>query len=579
MPTVNVNRDLLFEKLGQSYSDEEFDELCFQFGIELDDVTTDSNDPKGAVTYKIDIPANRYDLLCLEGLSRALLVFTKKIQAPVYRAVKPGSLIKTVVKASTKNVRPYVVTAVLRDVTLSQSAYDSLIDLQEKLHHNICRKRSLVAIGVHDLDTLSPPFVYSADPPQEINFLPLNQKKSFRGDELMIHYQSDNHIKHYLHLIKDEPLFPVIRDSKGVVLSLPPIINGNHSRVSMGTKNLYFECTATDLTKATIVLDILITMLSEHCNTKFEAELTEVIYEDQDSPCYFPALKYRKEIVKPELVNSVIGINLTPEQMALSLDRMCLKSRVEQSTEASLEVEVPPTRHDVIHAADIIEDVAIAFGYDNIPKTLPATNTIASQVPLNKLTDQLRNSIAQAGFTEALTFSLCSVEDECEKVRHSRDIKEPQLARVANPKTLEFQAARHSLLSGLLKTLQANKKMPLPLKLFEISDVVLLDSSVDTGSRNERRLCAVFYNKSPGFEIIHGLLDRIMLLLEVPCSEAGGYSIRSAEDPTYFEGRCAVVLYNSKVIGRLGVLHPEVLSNFELSMPCSAIEIAIEDFV
>jgi phenylalanyl-tRNA synthetase beta chain len=515
----------------------------------------------------------------VEGISRALRVFTKKMEAPIYTAVKPGSIIKTIVKATTKGVRPYVVTAVLRDVSLSQSAYDSLIDLQEKLHHNICRKRSLVAIGVHDLDTLSPPFVYSADAPEEITFLPLNQKKSFRADELMVHYQSDNHIKHYLHLIKDEPLFPVIRDSNGVVLSMPPIINGNHSRVNVNTKNLFFECTATDLTKATIVLDILITMLSEHCKAKFTAELTEVIYEDEGSTVYFPVLKYRKETVSRDLINSVIGINLSTEEMAQSLDRMCLKSRVESNNQASLEVEVPPTRHDVIHAADIIEDVAIAYGYDNIVKTLPATNTISSQLPLNKLTDQLRESIAQAGFTEALTFSLCSVEDECEKVRHSREIMEPQLARVANPKTLEFQAARHSLLSGLLKTLQANKKMPLPLKLFEISDVVLLDSSVDTGSKNERRLCAVFCNKSPGFEVIHGLLDRIMLLLEVPYSEQDGYYIKASEDPTYFDGRCAVVLHRSKVIGRLGVLHPEVLSNFELSMPCSAVEISIEDFV
>ena len=172
-----------------------------------------------------------------------------RIEAPRYEVVVPESPIVSVVKESTSKVRPYLVTAVLRNVTLTQAAYDSLIDLQEKLHHNICRKRTLVAIGVHDLDTLTPPFVYSAEPPTSIKFVPLNQTKSFDGKELMEFYQTSAHLKHYLHIIKDEPLYPVIRDSKGVVVSLPPIINGDHSKLSINSRNLFFECTATDLTK------------------------------------------------------------------------------------------------------------------------------------------------------------------------------------------------------------------------------------------------------------------------------------------------------------------------------------------
>jgi len=228
----------------------------------------------------------------------------------------------------------------------------------------------------------------------------------------------------------------------------------------------------------------------------------------------------------------------------------------------------------------IIEDVAIAYGYDNIEMSLPKTTAVAEQFQLNKLTDQLRESLAQCGFTEGLTFSLCSVDDECEKIRHPRAEKEPTLARISNPKTLEFQAARQSLLSGLLKTIQANKKMPLPLKLFEISDVILLDESEDTGARNERRLCAVNYNKTPGFEVIHGLLDRVMQIVEIPFTQyPHGYSLRATHDPTYFEGRCAEIVCKGKVIGRLGVLHPEVLENFELNLLGAAIEISIEHFL
>jgi len=194
-----------------------------------------------------------------------------------------------------------------------------------------------------------------------------------------------------------------------------------------------------------------------------------------------------------------------------------------------LKVEIPPTRHDIIHACDIYEDVAIAYGYNNIVKTLPATNTIAAQYPINKLSDQLREQMAQAGFTEALTFSLCSKEDLSEKLR--KPLSSIPAVHVSNPKTIEFQVVRTTLLAGLLKTLAANRKMPLPIKLFEISDVVVKDSSRDVGTRNERRLCVVTYNKSPGFEIVHGLLDRVMQLLEIPFDSAKtgqGYHLKDS---------------------------------------------------
>lgn len=188
-------------------------------------------------------------------------------------------------------------------------------------------------------------------------------------------------------------------------------------------------------------------------------------------------------------------------------------------------MEIPPIRHDIIHACDVYEDVAIAYGYNNIGKTIPKTNTIARQQPINKLTDQLREQLAQAGFTEALTFSLCSRDDISDKLR--KKFVEIPAVSVSNPKTLEFQVGRTTLLPGLLKTVAANRSMPVPLKVFEISDVIVTDKSKDVGARNIRKLCAVNYNKSPGFELVHGLLDRVMQLLEIPFdSSESGYSLK-----------------------------------------------------
>ena len=206
MPTIQIPRDELFVRLGRKYTDEEFDELCFEFGVELDDVS--EHPTAKAAIYHIAVAANRTDLLCIEGLTRSLQCFLNSAEPPVYRVVEPasGPRLQMVVKASTQTIRPYVVCAVLRGVTFTPERYASFIDLQDRLHHNIARKRTLVAIGTHDLDTLEGPFSYEALPPQDIAFVPLTQEREFRGDALMEYYRTDptaRHIKPYVDIIAD----------------------------------------------------------------------------------------------------------------------------------------------------------------------------------------------------------------------------------------------------------------------------------------------------------------------------------------------------------------------------------------
>jgi len=577
MPTISIKREVLFEGLGQRYTEEAFDELCFEFGLELDEVVTEKDDQgKDEIVYKIEIGANRYDLLCVEGMVRALLVFQSKMPIPRYELSTPSKLERLEVDPSVDAVRPFVIGAVLRGVTFTKARYDSFIDLQDKLHQNLARKRTLASVGTHDLDTIKGPFKYMAKPPTDIKFVPLNQTKEFTSAELMELYATDSHIKAFLPIIKDSPVHPVIYDANGVVLSLPPIINGDHSKITLKTKNVFIECTCTDLTKGKIVLDTLVTMFSQYCSKPFTIEPVETSIKGKVE--VYPSLRYRTETVQAPAVTGLVGVQSSAEQIAKLLSKMCLDSVV--NPDKSITVTIPPTRHDVIHPCDIYEDVAIAYGYNNIVKTIPKTLTVAQQLPINKLTDQLREAVAQSGFTEALTFSLCSREDVAGKMR--KEITAIPAVHIANPKTLEFQVARTALLPGLLKTVQANRKMPLPLKLFEISDVVLKDLGTEVGARNERHLAAVFYNKSPGFEIIHGLLDRVMQLLEVPLSadkSSSGYYLRSSEDESYFPGRAAEIVAYGQVIGRLGVLHPDVVTSFELNLPCSALEINIEPFL
>ncbi|XP_011448986.3 phenylalanine--tRNA ligase beta subunit [Magallana gigas] len=578
MPTITVNKEDLFKALGKRYTFEEFDELCFEFGVEPEepDEKEIAENPDSALEWKVEIGANRYDLLCIEGLARGLLVFLEKIKAPIYTSIPAwtGKSAKLRILPSTAKVRPFAVAAILRNITFTPESYKSFIDLQDKLHQNLCRRRTLVAIGTHDLDTIKGPFFYDAKPPSKIKFKALNQTQEMTACQLMELYSNESHLKQYLPIIQDKPVYPVIYDSNGVVLSMPPIINGEHSKITLNTRNVFIECTATDLNKAKITLDTIVTMFSQYCSPKYEGiESVEVV-----NPCgtsvMYPELHYRLEEIDVSETNQKIGICIPPGEMARLLTKMCLVSTPFDSGNKIM-VEVPPTRHDVIHACDIMEDVAIAYGYNHITKTIPQTNCIGNQYPINKLSDLLRQEIAAAGFTEVLTFALCSRDDVADKL--GKNIKNVNAVHIANPKTLEFQVARTTLLPGILKTISKNKNMPLPLKLFEISDIVMCDPKKDVGARNERWMCAVNYNKSSGFEIVKGLLDRVMQLMEIPFQKGSdGYYIEACDDPTYFQGRCATVILRGKPIGKIGVLHPDVVTKFDLNNPCSAFEISVE---
>ncbi|KAL5108206.1 Phenylalanine--tRNA ligase beta subunit [Taenia crassiceps] len=587
-------------------AEQEFDDLCFAYGLELDEITSEQelvtreqgitvgSDRSSETIYKVEVPANRYDLLCAEGLTRALLIFQNKLTTPEYKAIASKNPIRVTATESVKLVRPYIVCAVLRDIKFDKRRYASFIDLQDKLHQNIGRRRSLVAIGTHDLDTLVPPIVYTALPPGDIRFRPLNQTKEFTATELMQLYSNESHLKAYLDIIRDKSVYLLIKDSKGVVLSMPPIINGEHSKITLATKNVFIECTATDLNKASIVLDTIVTMFSEYCASPFTAEQVEVTQWD-GSHAYYPRLQQRTALVGMEYINTLVGTQCSEAEVTQLLTRMSLTSCVaDEGVHTStnnihgrgsvLSVRIPPTRQDVLHPCDIAEDVAIAYGYDRVEESLPTTFTMVTDQPLNRLTDMIRTEIALCGFTEALTFSLCSRADISTNLQ--KRLESQPAVYIGNPKTLDFQVVRTTLLPGLLSTLSNNRSLPLPLKLFEVQDVVLKDSSKDVGCRNNRRACAVYCNKVSGFEVVHGLLDRLMHVLEVAYEQnvkpdGLAYYLKEVDDSTYFRGRCAdiILLPSEHSIGRLGVVHPNVLRNFDLSLCVSAFEIDIEPFL
>eukprot|EP00808_Paulinella_micropora_P032230 g82016.t1 len=594
MPVVNVFCDALFKKLGRTFTETEFQDLCFEFGIELDDVTSEKEmvlREKGKdaaaglserVVYKIDIPANRYDLLSLEGIARSLKIFMGKADLPNFKVLQPKQMITMTQLPATKGIRAFVVGAVLRGISFDQDRYDSFIDLQEKLHFNLGRRRTLIAIGTHDLDSIKPPFSYEALPKPQIKFQPLMETQEFTVDELFKYYKDEKanaHIKPYLSITETHPVHPVIYDTNRVVLSLPPIINGEHSKISLKTKNVFIECTGTDLAKLETTLNILVGSFSEYCAQPFTVEAVQVVDQQTKTTNIYPNLSDTFFKTSVEQLNRQIGINISGDEMVKFLAKMSMPATLDKKSGNELEVRVPPTRPDILHPVDIMEDVAIAYGYNKIAKTVPTLPTVGKPLPLNHYSDLMRSAV--------LTWALVSHDEAFKFLRR----KDPGgfAVRLASPKTIEFEITRPSLLGSILKVFRSNKKAPLPMRIFEVGDVVFQSSEAETGAKNNRRLAAGVCDTSSGFEAVHGLLDHLMVKNQV---EFGGeyetwikehkggagqfYTLAPSKDPAFFENRVADIYLNRTKLGVMGVVHPDVLKHFEIPFLCAALEIDLE---
>ncbi|KAF9871674.1 phenylalanyl-tRNA synthetase [Colletotrichum karsti] len=610
MPTISVNKYDLYKALGQNFTTQEFEDLCFEFGIELDEDT--ENDERPIVNgvqeppqLKIEIPANRYDMLCFEGIALMLNIFREKVPAPNYKVVEPKDAeaqVITVAQDTTK-IRPLVAGAILRNIKFTQESYDSFIGLQDKLHMNLARQRTLVAIGTHDLDTIQGPFTYEALPPKDIKFKPLNQTKEMNGEELMQFYEGDKHLGKYLHIIKDSPVYPVIYDKNRTVCSLPPIINGDHSKITVNTKNVFIEMTATDATKLDIVCDMMVTMFSQYTAEPFTVEPVKIVSDHNGASRTTPKLEPRTIDVEIDYLNACTGLSESPETLCKLLTKMAYIAKPSEKDSNLLSVSIPVTRADVLHQCDVMEDLAICYGYNNLPRSSPNKSaTIGAPLMINKLADIIRTEAAMAGWSEVLPLILCSHDENFGWLNRKDDGK--TAVKLANPKTAEYQVVRTSLVPGLLKTIRENKKHSVPIKIFEAADVVFKDESLERKARNERHFAAAWYGKTSGFEVVHGLLDRVLLMLRTAFltheegltagksvdfkvaenpSKPDGYWIEEINEDTFFPGHAAAIYLRlggkEQRIGEFGILHPTVLEKFDLRYPVSTLEINLEVFL
>ena len=532
------------------------------------------------VLYRIEVAANRYDLLCLEGLALALRTFLETAPFPTFKILNenPNKIDQLIVEPSVSKVRPVGLSALLRGISFTNDSLKAFMELQDKLHNNICRGRTLVSMGTHDYDTVKGPFYYRALKPSEFKFTILNRTEEMDGNQIMEALRSDPKLSKYLYIIEKEELFPLFMDSQGIIMSMPPIINSEHTRLKLTTKNVLIDITATDFTKANIVLNTLIAMFSVYCEKQFTVEQINVVDQASGKVTPFPDIAPKTFKADVNYLRTISGIpNITADEICKCLTKMELVST--KLTDNEIEVIAPITRSDILHPCDIAEDLAIAYGYNNIEKKKVTTLCYGSQLPYNKLTDLFRAEMANGGYVEFLTMALLSHKDQFTNLL--QDKADEQTVQILYSKTKEFEYVRNSLIPGLLKTIEANKANQLPYKIFEINDVVVVDKSKDVEACNKRKLCFAYSNTFSGFEILQGMLDKLMIKIGLKFNNDNdvmkSYTIKPSCDKIFFEDRQAeIYIQNGIKIGIFGIVNPIVLKNFGIKNPVSICEIYLQ---
>src|SRR5256884_1794817 len=534
LTNVDVHHDDLVDLLGQRLSLEECVDRITFMGAGPESVQGD------VMTF--DIFPNRPDLYSVEGIARGLRGFLGlEVGLPSYRVEPSG--IEFVVDPSVADVRPYAVGGVVRGIELDDALLRSLVDLQEKLHLTAGRRRRKVAIGIHDLDKVTPPYRYQAVRPHEVRFTPLGLAEELDLAEILAKHDKG---REYAPLVASKPRFPIIRDARGQVLSFPPVINGIVTQLTPDTRNLFLDVTGTDLEAVQGCLAILATALAER-GGRIQTVRTKYSDRTLETPDLSPAT----HSLDLSRANAWLGLSLTPAQAVEGLRRMRHDARADGET---LSVLSPAYRLDLLHEVDLAEDLAISAGYDRYPRALPRRPTIGEPLAANDFAEALRGLLVGYGDQEVMSLTVAASKDPFEA---------PDRVVIQNPLGDDFSTLRSSMLPALLTIFRLNKHRELPQRIFEIADVVV-------EARNVRRVAAAAIHHKASFTEAKSLV--LSLVRDVGWTA----DVQAVEDRNFIAGRAASVLVDGHAVGRFGEIHPWILEAYALVQPALAFELDVE---
>lgn len=491
-------------------------------GIEGDDIT-------------VEIFPNRPDLLSQQGFSRAMASFLD---------IKPGLATFDVIKGKEKvfvdksvaECRPYTACAIVRNLKISEERLKEIIQIQEKLHVTFGRNRKRAAIGIYPIEHITFPIHFIGLKPSDIKFRPLEASKEMTAKQILEEHPKG---KEYASLLNGLKKYACFIDSKDNIMSLTPIINSHLvGKISTSTKEVFVECSGFDLRIMHECLNMIVTSLSDMGGT---IESMELEYPDQKLQT--PKLDPWKIKTDATLIGNLIGIDLKEKDLITLFAKMGIGYEKGNAL-------IPAYRTDIMHQADLAEDVAIAYGYENIPEILPNVQSTGKEAPIEIISAKVREILIGHGLQEVKNFNLISADAQGTLMLH-----DTKPIRVAHAVSEEYDTLRSWILPSLMETLKRNRQHEYPQRIFEIGRTFGKEETVHLSVA----LCGEHANYTGIKQILDDLLSKVGVEMKYA----------PAEHPSFISGRDALVGEGALI----GEIHPKVLSNFGLEMPAAAFEI------
>ncbi|RQG96226.1 phenylalanine--tRNA ligase subunit beta [Natrarchaeobius oligotrophus] len=582
MPTVDIDPDELRELTGREEKrDEELKEDLFGLGLEFEGRTEEG-------AFELEFAPDRLDRLSVEGVARSMRYqYGDARGVHVPSANSPEWTI--VVDDSVPEERPYVTGVVVRDVDLDEESLESLIQLQEKLHATMGRKRAKGAIGIHDLTMLkgsaategNPTIEYVGVEPDGDRFVPLDSDAELTPGEVLEDHPTG---RTYADLVSEYERYPAIYDDLGL-FSFPPVINGRRTEVSTDSRDLFVEMTGTDQWTIDKMLNIVCYALAAR-----GATLEEVTIEYADSESanadsngsrtqsggrelVRPDLSTKTKTVSHDRIETILGIDLDPDEVVDLAERSGLEAEKrdggDDGDELVYEVTIPPYRVDVLHPLDVIDDLGRAYGFNDLEPKYPDVGTVGGRHERSRLERSVREQLVGLGFEDLLNFHMISEAENYDRVGISPDddvfgAGEP--ATIKEPYSEDYTMLRTWVTPSLMMVLERNTHRAYPQDLAEIGVAAVLDDAENTGVDERRRVGAVLASHDAGYEDakarLQALCRRFDVDLETP----------PTEHPTYIPGRTASVVVDGEEVGVIGEIHPKVLVEHDLEVPVAGFE-------
>jgi phenylalanyl-tRNA synthetase beta chain len=528
---------------------------------------------------RIEYNPNRPDFSTDYGIARALRgLVGKETGLRTYRALRGRN--QVFADEGLANVRPFIACAVARGLALDEETIRQLISMQEDLHNGLGRKRRKVAIGLHDLGAIKFPVFYSGKD-SRFSFVPLGSEEEMTLQEILARTETG---QAYGRILAGARVYPVLSDSRGVVLSFPPIINGTRTKVETGTRDLFVDVTSTDERLGREALAIICCALADAGATletvtvnygRYDAEgearveakkkkkkgegRKKVNKKRSDgkkgTTAITPDLSPTRMRLDPGLAQAITGLTLSKKQVRDALRR----SRLDLDAKGF--AEIPAYRVDILHPIDLTEDIVVGYGLDRMKASYPPSGDAGRFDPRITFVEAMCFTMAEAGFIETMNFDLVDEPTLYTRFGRGTDLR----LEVDNPRSMEHYLLRDSLLPSLMAVLGRNTKNEYPHRIFEAGKVFKRSGD---GLSESSALAALSAHSSSSFTEAKSNLEALVTKHFGVAAET-----RPASHWAFAEGRCAQAFVKGVPVGYLGEVRPTALAAFGVDVPVCGFEL------